>query len=59
MATASIAEGSTEDFQTWTFGPDDSITLYTISFGRMKADFFFCEYFLDSVKAGTWIHALY
>ncbi|PUU80001.1 hypothetical protein B9Z19DRAFT_1124336 [Tuber borchii] len=41
MATTSIAEASTEEFPTWTFGPDHSITLHTIYFGQMKADFFF------------------
>jgi len=40
---ASIAEAPMEEFHTWTFGPDESINLFTISFGRMKADFFFCE----------------
>jgi len=47
MANTSIEEVSTEDFRTWTFGPDDSITLHTISFGRMRADFFFCEPFSE------------
>ncbi|PUU76144.1 hypothetical protein B9Z19DRAFT_1066874 [Tuber borchii] len=41
VATTSIAEASMEEFQTRTFGPDHSITLNTMSFGRMKADFSF------------------
>jgi len=43
ITMASIAEAPMEEFHTWTFGPDESINLFTISFGRMKADFFFCE----------------
>jgi len=41
MTTASIAEAPMDEFYTWTFGYDEIIDHFPISFGRMKADFFF------------------
>jgi hypothetical protein len=47
MTTASIAEAPMDEFYTWTFGPDEIINLFSISFGRMTADFFFCKLLPD------------
>ena len=47
MTTASIAEAPMDKFCTRTFGPDEIINLFSISFGRMKADFFFCKLLPD------------
>jgi hypothetical protein len=47
MTTAQIKEAPMDEFYTWTFGPDEIIDLFPISFGRMKVDFFFCKLLLD------------
>jgi len=47
MTTAAIEEAPMNEFYTWTFGPDEIIDLFPISFGRMKVDFFFCKLLLD------------
>jgi len=41
MTTAPIAEAPMNEFYIWTFGPDEIIDLFPISFGRMKVDLFF------------------
>ena len=41
MTRAPIVEAPMDQFYTWTFGPDEIIDLFPISFGRMKVDFFF------------------
>jgi len=40
MTTTLIAEAPIDELYTWTFGPDEIIDLFPISFGRMKVDFF-------------------
>ena len=47
MTTAPIEEAPIHEFYTWTFGPDEIIDLFPISFGRMNVDFFFCKLLLD------------
>ena len=47
ITTAPIAEAPMDEFYTWTFGLDEIINLFPISFGRMKAEFFFCKLLLD------------
>jgi len=47
MPTALIEEAPMDEFYTWTFGPDEIIDLFPISFGRIKVDFFFCKLLLD------------
>jgi len=41
MTTAPMEEAAMDEFYTWTFGPDEIIDLFPISFGRMKVDSFF------------------
>jgi len=48
ITMAPIEEAPMDEFYTWTFGPDEIINLFSISFGRMKVDLFFCELLLDS-----------
>jgi len=43
MPAAPIEEAPMDEVYTWTFGPDEIIDLFPISFGRMKVAFFFCE----------------
>jgi len=43
MTTAPITEAPMDEFYTWRFGPNEIINLFPISFGGMKADFFFCK----------------
>jgi len=47
MTTAPIKEAPMDEFYTRTFGPDEIIDLFPISFGRMKVDFCFCKLLLD------------
>jgi len=47
MTRAPIDEAPMDEFYTWTFGPDEIIDLFPISFGRIKVDFFFCKVLLD------------
>jgi len=47
MTTAPIEEAPMDEFYTSTFGPDEIIDLFPISFGRMKVEFFFCKLLLD------------
>ena len=47
ITRAPIAEAPMPQFYRWTFGPDEIINLFPISFGRMKADFVFCKLLLD------------
>jgi len=47
MTTAPIQEAPIDEFYTWTFGPDEIIDFFPISFGRMKVEFFFCKLLQD------------
>jgi len=47
MTTAPIEETPMDEFYTWTFGPDEIIDLFPISFGRMKVEFFIFKLLLD------------
>jgi len=47
ITMAPLAESPIDEFYTCTFGHHKIINLFPISFGRMKADFFFCQLFLD------------
>jgi len=47
ITTAPIEEAPMDEVYTWTFGPDEIIDLFPISFGRMKVDFSFCMLLLD------------
>jgi len=50
MTTAPIEEAPMDEFYTWTFGPDERIDLFPISFGRMKVEVFFCKLLLDPTR---------
>jgi len=47
ITTAPIAEAPMDEFYTWTFGLDEIINLFPISFSRMKADFVFSKLLQD------------
>ena len=47
MTTAPIEEAPMDEFYTETFGPNEIINLFPISFSRMKVGFFFCKLLLD------------
>ena len=47
MTMDPIAGAPMDKFYTWTFGPDEIIEHFPISFGRMKAHFFFYKLLLD------------
>jgi len=47
MTTAPIGEAPMGESCAWTFGRDEIIDLFPISFGKMKVDFFFCKRLLD------------
>jgi len=47
MTTAPIEEAPMHEFYTWTFGLDEIIDLFPLSFGRMKVDIFFCKLLLN------------
>jgi len=47
ITTAPNEEAPMDEFYTRTFGPDEIIDLFPISFGRMKVDFFFRKLLLD------------
>jgi len=40
MTMAPIVAPLMDEFYTWTFGPDEIINLFPVSFGRMQVDFF-------------------
>jgi len=41
MTTAPIEEAPIAEFYTWTFGPDELMDRFPISFGRIKVQFLF------------------
>jgi len=47
MTTGPIEEAPMNECYTWTFGPDEIIDLFPISFRRIKVDFLFCKLLLD------------
>jgi len=52
ITTAPIEEAPMDEFYSWTFGPDEIIDLFPLSFGRMKVHFFFCKLLLDPTWCG-------
>jgi hypothetical protein len=47
MTTALIAQAPMDEFYIWTFGRNEIINLFSITFGRMTADLFFCKLLPD------------